>query len=388
VPHTGPYTTLCDGLARNTNTAADVEICTIITETSTGTMLPGYTPSIPPYISSWSASNEVPVPSCTPAPDYQSLCYRLHSAYSWRTDQAKKTDTANATTTPTYILEAEKPPCKTWTHAPPEGLATKSCLLGVNDYAVHYWPSAPQPGSSFCANATRAPGGTATIPGLPNTAVVSGFTLTSPSVYHFLKGVAVSTSIGESEFGGRRRGYFSPVYNISSSISQMILTLGQREEDIWTAQPSRTGRGYRAHWNWRFANGSYNADAMTQASEPAYLDACKRERIFDCNEGTISQAHFRQYAAVSIKEVLDEWKNGSFEDCIWHEYYEAGKWYDRQDMWIAPGEPYRATPIVTAGLGGAEPTGVRPSPGSTLDGVAVKTAGGWKAEETGVAGKE
>jgi hypothetical protein len=177
--------------------------------------------------------------------------------------------------------------------------------------------------------------------------------------------------------------YYSQVYNISSSIPQNILTLAQREEDVWTAQPTHTGRGMRAHWDWRFTNGSYNADAMTQVALPAYYDACRRERAWDCNNSTISQAHYRQYAAVSIRDLLDGWKSGQFEDCIWHEHYEVGKWFDRQDMYIAPGEPYRATPIVTAGVDGVEPTDVKPSPGSSLDGVAVKTA---LPEETGAAG--
>ncbi|KAJ4295178.1 hypothetical protein N0V90_007188 [Kalmusia sp. IMI 367209] len=307
-----------------------------------------------PWLASWSSANEVPLPSCKAAENDKPLCYRLHSAYSWRTSAIEATGTSNGTTStitiPPYMLDAARPNCHTLQNTPPPDLATKSCIIGATGYEVHYWPSAPLPGSSFCANGTRLPGGTPTIPGVPNTAVVSGLTLTSPSVYHFLKGAAVSTSIGGSVTGR----HVHPVYSASSSYpSGAILTLPQDESAVWTAQPLHKGVGLHARWEWSFANGSYNADAMTQAPAPAYFEACKREREWECvrpdpdKPRTISQAHYRQYAAVSIRDVLDEWDSDAFKDCIWHQYWELGDWYGREDMWIAPGEPAVAKAIVT-----------------------------------------
>lgn len=215
----------------------------------------------------------------------------------------------------------------------------------MDDYELYYWPSAPITGSSFCMNATRCAGGTRTIPWLPNTAVISGHTLTSPSVYHFMKGVKISTYIGKRN----NYKYRTPYYNISSSIPhETILTFPQEEAEIWTAQPIEKDKGRHLHTSWKYANQTYNADWMATAPSSAYYNACERERLCSRGDGTISQAHFRQYAALSVKAVLDEWDSDEFKDCNWtSQYWGKGPWHDRVDMWIAPGEPWRATPIVT-----------------------------------------
>ncbi|ORY18034.1 hypothetical protein BCR34DRAFT_660597 [Clohesyomyces aquaticus] len=370
--YTGLYTTLCDGLARNPEPSEEVSCHT--TTSVYGTQAESYwTTFTPEWLSKWSAENTVPLPSCTQAPDREKLCYRLHSAWSWRSSQTQASGSATITQPPGYVLKAEKPTCRTLSKTPPANLTTKSCKFNVDDYEVHYWPSAPLTGSSFCVpNVTRHAGGTRTIPWLPNTAVVSGFTLTSPSVYHFLKGVGISTSIGETKYG--KYGH-SAVYNISSAIApNTILTFAQEESDIWVVKPTRIGRGLHAHWEYAYKTGSYNADAMATVQSSAYFDACLRERTL-CGKGdkTISQAWYRQYAALSIKEVMDEWDSDEFKHCNWSsQYYQQGPWHDRVDMWIAPGRPWRATPIVTDD--GDEPKATPAAePASTLRSLATRT---------------
>ncbi|KAF2736452.1 hypothetical protein EJ04DRAFT_551335 [Polyplosphaeria fusca] len=359
-PYTGPYTTLCDGLARDTRT---VRPTTCNTTSSTATVSwSDWVTSTPAWASSWSSANHVPLPSCTPAEDLDAECYALHEAYSWRRNQTEATATANSTTSlnphdASVMTKAEKPTCKTLLSPPPSNLATKTCRLGVEGYEMYYWPSAPQPGPSFCGNTTRLPGATRTNPPYPNTAVISGFTLTSPSIYHFLKGVAVSTSIGRSKNGRR----YTPVFGLSTSIPTPILTLPQDESDVWTAQPTHQGRGIHAFWSWKMGVGGFNADAMVTAPAAPYFDACVRERTMcHTDDKTLIQANYRQYAAVDIKSVLAEWDSGEFGDCEWYQYWQAGQWHDREDVWIAPGQPGVATPVVTVGEEEPEATGAVP----------------------------
>ena len=140
-------------------------------------------------------------------------------------------------------------------------------------------------------------------------------------------------------------------------------------------------------------NGSYNADAMSIAYSAPYYDACKRERTFDCNTHTLSQAHYRQYAAVPIKDLLSEWDSDEFKDCEWYQYWQIGDWYDREDVWIAPGEPIVATSIVTDGDGDDRRmmvTGLPAQPEMATDSVATKTRdnGMAAAAQTGSDGVE
>lgn len=241
----GKYTTLCDGLARNMEKSESVS-CGDVWETYNNTISISSTTIIPSWLSRWKADNGVPLPSCLQSLDRHSVCYRLHSAYSWRTEQAKSSEKANITQLPSSLMIAERPACRTLRDPPPSNWTTRPCQLNVKNYQLYYWPSAPLTGSSLCMpNVTRLPGGTRTIPWLPNTAVVSGFTLTSPSAYHFMTGVKVSTSIGKVRYG---RWYMSPVWNLSTSIdSNSILTFPQEESEIWTVRSHRSGRGIHAH---------------------------------------------------------------------------------------------------------------------------------------------
>lgn len=240
----GKYTTLCDGLPRNMQRSEAVS-CGNIWSTYNKTISISSTTIVPEWLSRWKASNEIPLPSCLQSLDRQSACYRLHSAYSWRTEQAKSSEKANITQLPMSLMIAEKPACRTLKDPPPSNWTKRPCHLDVKNYQLYYWPSAPLTGSSLCLpNVTRLPGGTRTIPWLANTAVVSGFTLTSPSVYHFMTGVKISTSIGRE----RQGRLMSPVWNLSTLIdSTSILTFPQEESEIWTVRSHRSGHGIHAH---------------------------------------------------------------------------------------------------------------------------------------------
>ncbi|KAF2464667.1 uncharacterized protein BDR25DRAFT_380985 [Lindgomyces ingoldianus] len=378
-PFTGQYTTLCDGLARNTERSEEVN-CRNVATTYTWSQTIYWTTIIPEWLSRWRAENRVELPTCSQAPDREKLCYRLHSAYFWRSKQAESSAKANITQLPRWFIDAERPMCRTLRRPPPWNQTTKSCLFNVDDYQVYYWPSAPLTGSSFCMpNITRLPGGTRTIPWLPNTAVVSGLTLTSPSIYHFLKGVGVSTSIGAIRQG---RAGLSPVYNLSSSIApDTILTFPQEESDVWTVKGHRTGRGLHAHWEYQYGSGSYNADDMSTVRSAAYFGECQPRKTCNHTGQTISQAQYRQNAALSVKEVLNEWDSDEFQDCNWSsQYWQQGPWHDRVDMWIAPGQPWRAVPIMTDDEGEPEATRMA-KPASTISSPPIRT-GDWVPETT------
>ncbi|KAF2469925.1 uncharacterized protein BDR25DRAFT_343567 [Lindgomyces ingoldianus] len=370
--YSGPQTVLCDNITRN-YLPTENTTCATTSFLSTYSLYNSYWQSSPSWLSSWSTANTKPYPPCTFAHDFETVCYRLHSVYSWRTSQAAASASANITTTPEDMLWPMKPTCKTLIDLPSPNAKTKRCKFDVDDYAIYYWPSAPLIGTTFCANATRRAGGTRTIPWLPNTAVVSGHTLTSPSVYHFLTGVRVSTYLGNRDSNKFR----SPHYNISSALPTSLITFPQGESEIWTAQPTEFGIGASHHTEWRYANSSYNADWMATAPSSAYFNACSRNNLCSSTDRTISQAHFRQFAALSVKDVLAEWDSGKFLDCDWtSQYFESwgsGNWHDRKDMWIAPGEPWRATPIVTE-EGEVKATGVGwARPGSVAGGKVSRT---------------
>jgi len=139
--------------------------------------------------------------------------------------------------------------------------------------------------------------------------------------------------------------------------------------------PTAVGHVAHRYMEWRYANQSYNADWMAMVPSSAYFKACIRESLCEQDDKTISQAHFRQYAALSVKDVLAEWDSDEFQDCDWtSQCWQKGTWHDRNDMWIAPGEPWRATPITTAGDDDVKATVVPwARPGSSFGSVASKT---------------
>lgn len=377
-PFTGKYTTLCDGLARNTE-KSEVVSCWGTWTTYTWTNHVSSTTITPEWVSQWSTKNKVTLPTCLRGLDRERVCYRLHSAYSWRTEQAKSLEKTNTTQLPSSVLRAEKPGCETLRDPPPTNWTTRPCHVDVDAYQVFYWPAAPLTGSSLCMpNITRLPGGTRTIPWLPNTAVVSGFTLTSPSVYHFMSGVRVSTSIGRTKYG---RWYMSPVWNMSTSIaSNTVLTYPQEESEIWTVRSHKAGRGIHAHVDYDYYNGSYNADDMATVRSVDYFGACPSSKTCNHTGETISQAHFTQRAAIPIKEMLEEWDSDEFKDCEWSQQYYMPSFHNKSGMWIAPGEPWRATPILTEDEDEPEATRMA-KPASTIDATITQTVD-WVPETT------
>jgi len=95
-------------------------------------------------------------------------------------------------------LSREAPRCRVMLSRPSE----PTCILNNFKYDGWYWPPFVPTGAAFCANrTTSAPTPTW---GDAQTAVVSGLTLTSPSIYHFLSSLEIRTIVGyPSEVGSR-----------------------------------------------------------------------------------------------------------------------------------------------------------------------------------------
>lgn len=70
--------------------------------------------------------------------------------------------------------------------------------------------------------------------------------------------------------------------------------------------------------------------------------------------------------------MLNEWDSDEFQDCDWGQQYYMPSFHNKSGMWIAPGEPWRATPIVTDDED--EPGAIiMPKPASTVHSPVTKT---------------
>ncbi|KAF2471140.1 uncharacterized protein BDR25DRAFT_342495 [Lindgomyces ingoldianus] len=357
------WTTLCDGYPRRYDYPG--QTCN---STSTITsLLPAHTDRACTW-PEWYSSYRVPLPTCQPAPNLEPLCYRLHSVYSWQTSQLKASATLsrniNASITyPAFDYRKARPPCKTLKETAPPNLPSPHCAIQVNNYQVFFWPpDTPLSGPDICNTNFTPPPGTRTIPWLPNTAIVSGLTLTSPSVYHMLTGITIYTSIGKSR-GGRWVGDV-PVWNISTTIpSPTVLTLPQEISDVWTARPTHYGRGIRHVVEWNYTRPAYNPLFFATAPADKYFDSCKDTRYCRKSDGYILQGNYRQWAALNVSELLAEWDSDEFRNCDWREP-EPVRGREDTRFWIAGSGPWVAHAIVTDA--GEEETSVpTPVPGET-----------------------
>ncbi|KAK3209553.1 hypothetical protein GRF29_69g2262546, partial [Pseudopithomyces chartarum] len=207
-------TTLCDGYPRAEDCSAECQYTGYTSWTNqftisgTGSWL---TPT-------WSTElSELPIPSCTVAQDLSPECSRLADAYTWRTSHIDETASISA------------PPCAvslppTIQPTPP---AQQRCSLWAEAYEAYYWPT-PRPSNSNAFCNSTVPTATPTIPGRPNTAVVSGLTFTSPYIYHILHNATVYKYVGHESsiaYGGG-----GAIYSVSTEVPN--LTFAQPTSSI------------------------------------------------------------------------------------------------------------------------------------------------------------
>lgn len=288
-------TTLCDGYPRANDcseqcTTTSISTNTIqFTETGTGKWL---TPT-------WSTELEqLPFPTCTVAEDLSPECLRLAEAYSWRTSRIDPTASISA------------PPCAvslppTIEPKPP---AKARCSMRVDSYEAYFWPT-PSPSNSdaFCGNGT-SPTGTPTVPGRPNTAVISGLTLTSPYIYHILHNATVYKYAGEAStipYGGG-----SVIYSISSELP--TLTFAQATNSILSQ--SKECHKPSPHGATR-CTISYKPDFQIQDLFTVSAKAYYGEELATPTTATICQASYAPTIGLHLLEVALQ--NGVGEDCEW-----------------------------------------------------------------------
>ncbi|KAF2001333.1 hypothetical protein P154DRAFT_575059 [Amniculicola lignicola CBS 123094] len=284
-------TTLCDGYPR---ASTAVSSCKTVVETYTFTLSGTgiyYTPE-------WSTElQNLPSPTCTIASDFGPECSGLKDAYNWR-----KTQLQSQVPTPTGSIQG--PECSVLNSVAPS--AKPTCYLEGGSWEGYYWPKPIPTGSAFCeVNGTDITA-TPTIPGQANTAVISGLTLTSPSVYHFLRNATLQTFAGRASSIGE---ISSGDVAFSSSTSPPLLVVSQRESDILTIFRNCAGSGRRRACTFHASPGFSIADLETvRASE-----YCGRWGCYSSE--TIFQDDYKATIGVAMSEIVAQ--NKVFSDCAW-----------------------------------------------------------------------
>lgn len=287
-----PLTTLCDGYPRASTVLSS---CKTTEETASWSFYATdywFSPT-------WSTElDQLPSPTCTPASDFGPVCSRLKDAYSWRVTQLQSQ-------IPSVTGSIATPGCSVLIPTP-TGAVPKALLQG-GSWEAYHWPT---PTPSLCTNSTNGTNVTPT-PVLSSgnvTAVVSGFTLTSPSVYHFLRNATLSTfagrisGIGDSSINGEDA--FAP------STTASLLTVKQLEPDILTLWRGCGGSGKRRRCTYHAVPGSFSiADLATVRIE----EWC---RPYGCYESdTVYQDEYTPTAALAMTDIVSQ--NGVFTDCEW-----------------------------------------------------------------------
>lgn len=333
-------TTLCDKFPRASScilqcTQKGTSISTrFFTDSGTGSW----------YRPTWSTEIEqLPKPTCTVAVDLSHQCSRLAEAYDWRTSHIPDGNTV------WYV----PPRCDVFLPPP----ATKRCSFKADSYEAYYWPT-PKPSdpNAFCSPNATAPPATPTIPGRPNTAVVSGFTLTSPYVYHILHNATVFSFAGRaSPIDG---GPIESLWSVSSAAPTM--TLSQASSSLLSLKeechrPSPHG-ARRCTWSY---DPDFRIQDMLTVRASAYYTTS------DGVGSTICQSYYHPRIGLPLNEIASQ--NGVEEGCDWTSKPSGGLTIIGKDILSVGGFTSSDYHVVTA-------TGV-PSPGSktTLTSVATPT---------------
>jgi hypothetical protein len=284
-------TTLCDGYPRASTTSSS---CQTVTETYTWTV----TGEASYYTPAWSTELEqLQPPTCTIASDFGPECTRLKDAYDWRTSHFQSQ-------VPSPSGSIEGPGCKVLITPVPS--ANPTCYLAGGSWEAFHWPSPLPTGSAFCntngTNVTATP----TIPGQANTAVISGMTLTSPSVYYLLRNVTLQTFAGHASLIGDAST--GPEVFLPSTTAP-LLTVKQREADILTISRICAGSNRGRYCTYHASPGFSVADLATvRASEYCGWWGCY-------TGDTILQDKYKPTLGVPVSDIVAQ--NGVFTNCAW-----------------------------------------------------------------------
>jgi hypothetical protein len=288
-------TTLCDGYPRASTVSSDCE-----TQWTTWTATWTKTDTIIFHEPEWSTELEqLPYPTCTVASDF-GQCSRLSEAYNWRVTHLQ-------TQSPMPTGSILPPPCSVLNR--PVSTTKPACYLDGGSWQAFYWASPLPTGSAFCnRNGTNSTTATPTISGQANTAVVSGLTMTSPSVYYLIQNATLQTFAGQASFiGSTSTGQDA----FLSSTEVAVLTAAQRESDILTVSAACIGSGKRRHCTYHAVPHFLIADLATVRADE-YCSA----KTPDCRSSeSIYQDDYGPTLGVPISAIVEQ--NGVFSDCEW-----------------------------------------------------------------------
>lgn len=284
-------TTLCDGFPRASTTSST---CQISVGTSTVTVTGKST-----YYPSWSTELDLlPSPTCTIAKDFGSICTRLSHAYRWRTSFLSQNPsiTGSIAGPECTVLNDSTVPAK-----PP-------CYLDGGEWEAFYWPKAIPTGSSFCNTNGTDITATSTRPGQANTAVISGLTMTSPSVYYLLRNATLLTLAGKaSSVGDAYTAIRQNVFSASTTVS--LLTLEQKESEILTISRFCPGSNRDRYCTFHASPGFSVQDLATvRASEYCGTWGCGTSE-------TIYQGNYHPTLGLPVSSIVSQ--NGVWSDCAW-----------------------------------------------------------------------
>jgi hypothetical protein len=288
-------TTLCDGYPRASTVSSDCE-----TQWSTWTATWTRTDTFIYHVPEWSTEIEhLPYPTCKVASEF-GQCSRLIDAYNWRLTHLQ-------TQSPTPTGSILPPPCSVLNK--PISTTKPACYLDGGSWQAFYWPSPLPTGLAFCnKNGTNSTSGTPTIPGQANTAVVSGLTMTSPSVYYLIKNATLQTFAGQASFiGSASTG--QDAYLPSTEVA--VLTAAQRESDILTVSAACIGSGKRRHCTYHAIPHFLIADLATVRAD----EYCSAKTPVCQGDDTIYQDNYGPTLGVPISAIVEQ--NGVFSDCEW-----------------------------------------------------------------------
>ncbi|KAF2833671.1 hypothetical protein CC86DRAFT_415556 [Ophiobolus disseminans] len=288
-------TTLCDGYPRasTARTSCSTYIRThFLTATHTGSNI---------YVApSWSTElDQLPSPTCIVASDFGPDCTKLADAYEWRVTQLQSQ-------TPSPTGSIERPSCRV--RFAPTPSAKPACFLAGGSWEAYYWPTP----HAFCSgngtsNATATAVPTPTIPGQANTAVISGLTLTSPSVYHFLRNATLSTYVGRESNVGETPS--DGTLSFASSTTAAFLTVAQRESDILTISRKCLGHNKGTHCTMHASPRFLIAD----------LETVRASEYFGSREPheaeTIYQNEYAATVGLAMSDIVKQ--NSVFGECVW-----------------------------------------------------------------------
>lgn len=267
----------------------------------------------------WTSEFAKPSPTCKVAKDLSPMCARLFEAWTYRAEQMQAVSPV-ASDVDWRVTQAI-PPCTPLMNVP---AATDRPLCRANGgtYSVYHWPTAMASGQDFCNAHWTAPMGTPTIPGFPNTAVVSGVTLTSPDVYHFLNNMSVETYRGRA---GQPGGIGNAAYDVwALSTVVPVITVAQSESDI--LQASKRCIGIEADQCTMYFVPDFRIQELATVRTDSFDKYCKSQ-CGSREDGVLYQDCYQPSLAIPIREIVRQ-NSGVFGECDWplYEANNEGGW--------------------------------------------------------------